>query len=230
MKKSAGVLTVEAALILPVFILTLLFIINFLNIFYLRLAIQQGMNHAANTLGEYCYVVDLAVGMDNLTLDENTKAKEDTISDDINDMFEAAQGTLEIMNGSLSLETLPQLVDKAVAFAESVGSMCTTLSGVTADDLVNFALAAAVEEGGGTLVEYMVDDYLDEMKVNRNLIKGDIDFKLRIDKGNGNNLVLVATYQYSDPMFSLFVNEINMCQAVVVHPWIGGETPGIRQK
>lgn len=233
MKKSGGVLTVEAALVLPVFILVTLFIINFLNIFYLQLTIQQGLNNAAGTLSEYCYAIDLALGMDQLVLDENTKAKGDKISGDVNHLMDSAQGTLEIFHQGLSISRLSELLDNAEQFANSAESLHTNLQSVDGDDVVNFVLSAAVNAGGDSLVDYMVDDYLTEMKVNRNLIDGDIKYHLRIVKGGDGryDLTLAAVYQYKHPMFSvIWDRSVNMCQTVVVHPWIGGKTKGLRQK
>ena len=74
-----------------------------------------------------------------------------------------------------------------------------------------------------------VDEYLTEMKVNRSMLDGGIRYRVCMDDET-QDIVLIATYRYQSGMFSLFTDGIDMRQVVVIHPWIGGKTQGIRQK
>ena len=65
-KRRKGAITVEAVIVLPLYILVILFIINFLNISFLQLAIQQGLNNAGRTLSQYGYALDVAVGIETI--------------------------------------------------------------------------------------------------------------------------------------------------------------------
>ena len=51
-QRQRGSLTVEAVVILPIYILVLLFVLNFMNIFYTQLARQEGLNNTAAVSGE----------------------------------------------------------------------------------------------------------------------------------------------------------------------------------
>ena len=107
-----GSLTVEAAIVTPVFILVLLFVINFINIFYLQLAIQQGLNTTAEVIAEYSYGLVLS-GQDisKLSLNAETKKTETELANAVKQIKDEGQKTLYVLNGNLSLDTLPVLVD-----------------------------------------------------------------------------------------------------------------------
>ena len=90
-------------------------------------------------------------------------------------------------------------------------------------------LTTTAESGTSLIVESIVEEYLTEMKVNRKMLDGDISYRVCMDDKT-QDIVLIATYRYQSGMFSIFSDGIDMRQVVVVHPWVGGETKGIRQK
>ena len=57
-KNRRGVLTVEAAIILPIFIMVMVFILNMLSLFYFHLVMQQALLNAGRTLAQYGYVIN----------------------------------------------------------------------------------------------------------------------------------------------------------------------------
>ena len=124
---------------------------------------------------------------------------------------------------------MEELISNGKNFASATTNLANKLKAVKGDDLVSYLLTTAGETGGGMIVESMVEDYLDQMKVNRNLLSGDIQYALYIDNST-NDLILKAAYCYNDPMFSIFTEGFAIEQQVVVHPWIGGKTPGLRGK
>ena len=228
MGKKRGSITVEAAIVLPFYILLLTFLANFLNIYYVHQVIQHGLNSAGSTLAQYCYAIDLTLGMDQLTLQEETSAKAQELGEAVNQFYTTAGNTLSSFNSGISLDTLPGLIENGKSFVSASGNLVDKIRGITGDDVANLVLTGMVETGGGMLVEAMVDDYLDQMKVNRDCISGDIDYDLYISTDGRYDLILTATYLYDDPFFSIFTDGFRVKQQVVDHPWIGGSTPGLR--
>lgn len=228
--KRRGSITVEATIILPVYILLLAFLANFLSIFYVKLVVQGGLNAAATTIAQYCYAIDLTLGMENFTLSEETSKKADALAEGIEQLNTSARDMASVFDQTISIDAIPELIDKGSTFANSLTSVGKKLQGIKGADVKNYLLTSAAETGGGLIVQAMVENYLDEMKINRGLIKGGIQYDMYILKDN-TDLVLTACYLYSDNMFSIFMDKpFVIRQQVVVHPWIGGETKGLRGK
>lgn len=228
-QKQSGSITVEATLVLPVYILAILFIINFLNISYLQLTIQQGLNNAGRTLSQYCYAVDLTLGIEKINqeaekIDGKVKEVEGVVTN-----FKEITGTAASIFQEFSLDRLKELVSQGKAFLKSVKSMKSSLAQIKGGDIVDYLLTTGSELGTSMLVEAMVDEYLNEMKVNRSMLNGKIQYQVCLSP-KGDDLVLIATYQYQSGMFSMFTDGIDMRQVVVLHPWVGGKTKGVRQK
>lgn len=235
-KNKKGSITVEAILVLPIYILVILFIINFLNISYLQLTIQQGLNNAGRTLAQYCYAVDVTLGIERIN---DTK---------VDDGIEAVGTVVENFNtlttsvgnifSNFSIDNISEIIKEAQVFLNSIKTMKDVIGQIKGENVINYLLTTGTQMGVTTIVESVVDEYLTEMKVNRNLLKdGKINYRVFMCKKdnseNGeykNDIVLVAEYKYEHSMFSMFTDGINMRQVVAVHPWIGGKTEGVRQK
>lgn len=56
-KKEKGSLTVEATIVLPIVIVSLLFIINIINIYMVNACMQQALNNTGKTISHYSYLV-----------------------------------------------------------------------------------------------------------------------------------------------------------------------------
>lgn len=231
--KRKGAITVEAVIILPVYILVILFIINFLNISYMQLTVQQGLNNAGRMLAQYGYAIDIAVGLENL----NDTEVIDTTAGKAKSVFESLTGSDglipkigELFQG-FSLSTLQGTVDSAKGVAEGTKELIAEAKNINGTSIAHYLLASGTEMGASQVVKNMVEEYLDEMKVNRSLLEGErgqeIHYYVSLD--GDENIVLIAAYRYKSPMFSLFTDGIDMRQVVVVHPWIGGKTEGVRQ-
>lgn len=228
--KRRGSITVEATIILPVYILLLAFLANFLSIFYVKLVVQGGLNAAATTIAQYCYAIDLTLGMENFTLSEETSKKADALAEGIEQLNTSARDMASVFDQTISIDAIPELIDKGSTFANLLTSVGKKLQGIKGTDVKNYLLTSVAETGGGLIVQAMVENYLDEMKINRGLIKGEIQYDMYILKDN-TDLVLTACYLYNDNMFSIFMDKpFVIRQQVVVHPWIGGETKGLRGK
>lgn len=255
MKKSQeqkGSFTVEAIIVLPFYILTICFILNFMNIFYTQLAIQEGLNNTAAVMGKYFNIAAVTVGMEDCrkAVDMNdlgTEVKEiitpvkglidnagDIVTVFTQDGFNAAsfeklQDSGEQLNSNFE-ELKKQFPDMATA-KEKVEKLGKQLPAA----LIN----GGIELVGSAGVSAVMNKYLTDMKVNQNLLEGTpgnkIRFHLALDCSEGPDenprfdLVLTAQYTYKDPMFSFFFDSIPMQQSVVVHPWVGGKTEGLRK-
>lgn len=229
MKQARGSMTVEATIIMPLYILILMFLANFMNIFYLHQTVQYGLNNAGSVLAQYCYAVDKTVGMDKFVLSEDTQGKASEIGAAMEQFNSATQTAMNSFDGGITLDKLGELIDNGKAFASASSNLANKLRRVNGDDLVSYLLTTAGETGGSMIVKSMVEDYLDQMKVNRNLLGGEIQYALYVDQSSY-DLILKASYCYNDPIFAIFTEGFAVEQQVVVHPWIGGSTPGLRGK
>lgn len=226
-KRRKGAITVEAVIVLPLYILLILFIINFLNISFLQLAIQQGLNNAGRTLSQYGYALDVAVGIE--TINSNQVDANVATVGPVVDTFQEISGDIGDLFQDFSFARVPSVLEKGKQLGEQVKTMASSLKSITGEDVVSYLLTTGAETGMSMLVEYTVDEYLTEMKVNRNMLDGRIRYRVCMDDDT-QDIVLIATYRYQSGMFSLFTDGIDMRQVVVIHPWIGGKTQGIRQK
>lgn len=230
MKRKKGAITVEATIVMPLYILLLAFLINLLNIFYVRLAVQNGLNNAATTMAQYCYAIDLTLGMDKLTLSDETSQKATQLAGDIDNFSTSAKDMAQVFEQKLSVAMLEDMIDKGGEFLNSTKQLKSTLSNIEGEDVANYLLTGGAELGGGFLVKVMVEDYLDEMKISRTAISGDIEYNFYVDASHNYDLVLTADYRYGDTFFSVFgADAFVIHQQVVVHPWIGGASDGLRK-
>ena len=231
MKRQKGAMTVEAAIVLPIYILLMSFILNFLNIFYLKTVIQSGLNNVGITMSQYCYIIDLTLdgGMSNFTLSDSTSAKAASLENGVNNFTDAAGRTMAVFDQSISAEMLVQLINEGKNFVEAADNLKKTLMSIKGEDVKNYLLTTAAETGGSMLVEALVEKYIDDMHVNRSLIDGDIVYEMYITNDDHHDLIFVAKYQYSNRIFSaLYKKPFYIEQQVAVHPWIGGSTDGLR--
>lgn len=223
-KNKKGALTVEAIIILPLYILVILFIISFLNISYLQMAIQQGLNNAGRTLAQYGYALDVAVGIEQINtnaIDENVATIEPVVH-----TFEELTADITGLFSDFSFDRLREALLTADRMGQQMDTMTNALGSITGEDVVSYILTAGAESGASVLVGNAVDQYLREMKVNRNMLEDGIHYRVCMDD-TAQDIVLIATYRYR---MQMFIDGIDMRQIVIVHPWIGGSTAGVRQK
>lgn len=156
MKRKKGSITIETAIVLPFYILLLAFLINLLNIFYVKLAVQNGLNNAATTMAQYCYAIDLTLGMDKLALSDTTSQKATQLAGDIDDFSSSAQAMAQVFEKKLSVAMLQEMIDKGGEFLDSTKQLKSTLSNIEGEDVANYLLTGGAELGGGFLVKVMV--------------------------------------------------------------------------
>lgn len=226
-----GSLTVEAAIIFPIFFLVIFFVISFLNLFYLHLVVQQALTNTGLILAQYGYVVDKTVGLSNFGLNEETKKTETGMIDEVTKVLEDGGKIAQDFSNGISIDRLPTLVADGQAFVGSVSNLANTLKKIDKKMIVNYLLASAVDGAGGYLVSALIGNYLDEMQINKNLIPDGIYYKIYLDNigssGQKNDILLIGYYTFKNPLFSLFTDGIPIRQIIRIHPWTGGTTKGL---
>lgn len=228
--KKRGSVTIEATIILPIYVLLLTFMINSLNMFYFKMTVQSGLNNAGTTIAQYCYAIDLLVdgGMQNFALNSGTSDKVYTLRNSAENLIETAGKTMSVFDQTISFEMLDELIENGKLFYGAAKATGNALNGISGDDVKNYFFTIGAETGGEMILKAMVERYLDDMKVNRNLLDGDIRYEMYIDVET-EDMILIARYLYKNQLFSVFTpRPFCVEQQVVVHPWVGGKTKSLR--
>lgn len=237
-KGRKGVLTVEAAIILPVFIMVIVFILSILKLFYFHLVMQQALQNVGLTLSQYGYVVDKVMDIETFSLQENTQTAETTLVDSVNSFITTGkelaalmtneetdeQGNVVYKQSNISLETISELISKGQSLGEDAKEVGTAVKNAANKEIIiNYLLVSAMNGLGGRFVEWMIGDYLFAMEAENSTLQN-FDYAFYVEEGT-KDFLLVVEYDYQLPIF--VVEPIRIQQAVRVHPWIGGETEGI---
>ena len=199
-------------------------------------------------IGKYCNVAAVTVGMDAFNLQETTSTV-GAVVEPVTGIMNSAGGIVTVFTKEgFNADSFDTLKGHGKSLKENFDKLHDEFPNMAAakskakelgKQLPNLLISGGVELLGSMGVSASMEHYLSEMKVNQNLLEGDpgqkIRFHLAIDDTNGPDgkprydLVLTAQYTYKDPMFSIFFDSIEMKQSVVVHPWIGGKTEGLRK-
>lgn len=228
-QKRKGAITVEAAIIFPIFIMVNVFILSILHLFYFHLVMQQALTNVGRTLAQYGYVVDQTVGLENFGLSEETKAKESALTTGIDKVITGAGDLVNILNGGFATNDIAQIINNITAMGEKgqtlltdIESLATTLKTVNKSDVVNYLLVSAMNGADDVFVKWMIGDYLEEAKAMTGSIT-EINYSVFVDR-NSKDMFLVAEYKYSLPF--AFFDDVYLQQTMRIHPWVGGKTPG----
>lgn len=223
--KKKGTITVEAIIVLPIFLLVIFFIINFFNIFYTHLVMYQALDNVGAVLAQYGHVVDEVVGLEHFGLNKETKELEKNISTNLNQMLDSGKSLIDDLNQGINFSTIPQILENGKDFTNNVKIFAGTIQSVDGTEIVNYLVSSAIDGAGGYLVELLIGDYLQQMQVNQELLNGKIRYKVYVDvngiSGQKNDMILIAYYDYKNPMFSIFLDEIHLKQTIRIHPWVG---------
>lgn len=232
MKKSRrrkGALTVEAAIIFPIYIMVNVFILSMLNLFYFHLVMQQALTNVGRTLAQYGYVVDQTIGLENFGLSEETKAKESALTTGIDKVITGAGDLVNILNGGFATSDISQIINnisemgqKGATLKTDIENLATTLETVNRSDVVNYLLVSAMDSADGMFVKWMIGDYLEEAKAMTGSIT-EINYSVYVDR-DSKDMFLIAEYKYSLPFD--FFDDVYLQQTMRIHPWVGGKTPG----
>jgi len=217
-----GVLTMEAAIILPIFITVMVFLLSVMKLFYFHLVMQQAVNNVGRTMAQFGYVIDQVVDINNFSLKPETQKKEDGITGSVNKVIQDGK----IMAGAFQdfgIDKLGTIIDTGKQFGTDVKAVGTALKAVKGEDIINYLLVSAMNDVGGDFVKWMIGDYLDSMQSNSSAIQN-ITYNFYVENGT-KDFIFVVEYDYK---FDLLIKEpLHFQQIIRIHPWVGGSTKGI---
>lgn len=228
-EKNKGSLTVEAALVYPVFLMVILTVINFLNIFYTHAVLQNGISVTANKIAEYGYAVKLLdPGFSKFNLKAETNEKATRIETALVDFTNKTSTAMTTISKGINIDNIKPIINDSKEFVEGATKLSEEISQVNSDDLLDYLVVSLVDGTSDMIIEAMTKKYLDDMKLNMSKIT-DLDFsRSRIfDSSSNYDITIVVTYKYNNPLMFKFFNDIDIVQTVTVRPWIGGNKPGL---
>lgn len=232
--KRKGVLTVEAAIILPVFLMVMFFVLSIMKLFYFHLVMQQALHNVGRTLAQYGYVIDDLVGLEKFTMSEKTKEAEGKIKNSADALIGSSQSFIAEIEEGFVPGKLADIVEIGNEFKTNLDNLIQAIKGAANKEIIiNYLIASAMNEAGGEFVRWMVGDYLDNMQASNGTIKN-LEYSLYVDARSGSSgevngtkdIILLVDYDYSLPFF--FFDKVRIRQAVRVHPWVGGTEEGIK--
>lgn len=222
MNRRKGVLTVEAAIVLPIFVMVMAFVLNIMQLFYFHLVMQQSLQNVALTLAQYGYVVERTIGLENLALQTETKNKEQEIITGVNAVIDEGRTMISLLS-NFTIDNLPTIMDSGGKFKDKAESLVNTIKGVDKETIVNYLLVSAMNEVGGDFVKWMIGDYLSEMGADTGAIDS-LEYQLIIETET-KDMLLIVEYDYK--VNFIFTDTLRFQQMVRVHPWVGGNTEGL---
>lgn len=235
--KRKGVLTVEAAIVLPVFIMVMFFVLSIMKLFYFHLVMQQSLQNVGRTLAQYGYVIDDLIGLEKFSMEKETAEAEAGLKQGVDAVITDSRKLISHLQGKLTLETVEAVLNDGKEFAEHLNELGGTLELIKKNPtiIVNYLLVSAMNEAGGEFVRWMIGDYLDNMQASNGTISN-LQYSLFVDaQGEGSrkvsgtkDIILIVDYDYSLPFF--FFDKIRIRQQVRVHPWVGGPSEGVDWK
>lgn len=223
-KKSGrnGVLTVEAAIILPLFITVMVFLLSVMKLFYFHLVMQQAVNNVGRTMAQFGYVIDRVVDINNFSIKPETQKKEDGVTSSVNQVIADGKLMAEAFQ-DFGIDKLSTIIDTGKQFGTDVKAVGTALKEIRAEDIINYLLVSAMNDVGGDFVKWMIGDYLNSMQSNTSAIQN-ITYNFYVENGT-KDFIFVVEYDYK---FDLLIKEpLHFQQIIRVHPWVGGDTEGI---
>lgn len=224
--KRKGVLTVEAAIILPVFLMVMVFVLSILKLFYFHLVMQQALQNVGTTLAQYGYVIDKVIDLETFSLKEETKEAEENLVTSVNDFFTTGSELALLVTDKISLDEIGEIISKGQELGNNAEAVLTAAkAAANKETIVNYLLVSAMNGAGGLFVDWMTKDYLDAMEAKNETLEN-FKYAFYVEAGT-KDFLLVAEYDYTLPLF--VTKPIRIQQAVRVHPWVGGETEGIYQ-
>lgn len=227
MKKNRGVLTVEATLAFPIYIMAILTIVSFLNIFYTHAVMQQALNNTALRIAEYSYALKVTDALEVFQWGDEADAKLTKYQGMVTDVSTTAEKTMQSFSNGFTIETLPEILSNAKKFGSSVDGLATALSSENKESLGKFAvgifLGTVTDTTGDILIAALVKNYLKDMKLNLNNVEN-MDFSMsKFYYGPNQDVTLVVTYEYRNPLGIKFFDSAKIMQTCTVHPWIGSK-------
>ena len=222
-KRRKGILTVEAAIVLPIFIMVMVFVLSMLKMCYFHLVMQQALQNVGLTLAQYGYVIDEVVGLETFSLQKQTKEAETEIATGVQKTIDTGKELIHLVEGGIKLETIGEIIEKGKTFKTDAEGLVKAVKEVDKEEVINYLFVSAMNGVAGDFVQWMIGDYLVAMEAKTETFE-DLKYELYIETETKDILLLVE-YNYVFDFF--FTKPMRFQQMVCVHPWVGGSTEGI---
>ena len=203
-KELKGLLTVEAALVLPIFIYAILAIIYFLQILWLQENLQNGITETGYFAAKYAYVYDYIQGYEGKdganSLEEKSTRNQDDESNVTKDYIDNKKESLDEKRAKA--ENLSERRAKAGNSAEGI-------------------IAKAIDS---SFYKIKLKDYVDVNRINQFCIKGGysgIQTYLSSFMVEEDAVDIILVYKVKLPLLFIVVDDIPMVQRVRLRGWSG---------
>lgn len=230
--KTKGALTVEAAIIFPIFILFFAFILNLLNIYYAHTLMQNAINNITKKLSEVTYLYHLADEEFIFTTVVYEKAlKVEEIREDTNNLFNSFSEVTDAIIPQkdedkdlyLYLKNLSTLPNKAKTLIKNSNTVKGHLADGFPVNLLGLVFSEQLVEGGDNLTERLIRSYFNDMGYNTDKYIEIIDTDLKLPGKFNKDITLTVIYNYKNNLSLKFLDKFTMVNSSTVHPWIGGK-------
>lgn len=209
-KNSKGSLTVEAALVLPIFICVILTIGFFTKAVYTHEIIQHAINEAANEMASYSYMYYISGIHDidktiNKKIDEKKRKSEEyanyilSLYKGLNDIIQTQPETENMSNDSS---------DEILSFISSISEIGPN-QGKTI--IGNTLIKSYIKKHGIT------DSRLKSLNIDR------LDFSSSTYFENNEDIDVIVKYKINIPLPIKIVENIPIVQRATVRAWMGGD-------
>jgi len=251
LKREKGSLTVEASLVLPIFICAILTIGFLTKLVYTHEIIQHAIDDAANEMASSCYlyytsgVYDIDDTISSNLEEKKEKSKEhiDSILDcygELNDSISQIENNSKdiyenVSNGKIN--EVSDLVDGIISQGENISGNVND-AGAVIKDIANdpkgemISLAALIaKEGydtgktavGNTLIRHYIKKHgLTDDRLKSLSIDG-LDFSSSTYFQDNEDIDVIVKYNVSIPLPIRFINNIHIVQRSAARAWMGGE-------
>lgn len=221
--KKRGILTVEAAIVLPIFIMVMVFVLSMLKLCYFHLVMQQALQNVGLTLAQYGYVIDEVIGLETFSLQKETKEAETEIATGVQNTITTGKELIHLVEGGIRLDTIGEIIEKGKVFKTDAEGLVNAVKEVDGTEVINYLLVSAMNGVAGEFVQWMIGDYLVAMEAESETFQN-LEYELYIETET-KDILLIVEYDYVFDFF--FTKPMRFQQMVRVHPWVGGSTEGV---
>lgn len=250
-KKNDGSVTVEAAIVLPIFICVILTIGFFIRVYYIQEILQHAITEAVNEMSSYSYIYYKS-GLYDLQKEIDEGLKDDTqlLShlDNTKNTFKDARAKLVVDiealknhisedNYSQGLDSFLNIIDVIKGARKQVDELMEVVGGLDVESLLGLMAEEAWREGktstGGIFTTQLMKKHLitsDRMDLNKRLLElnivdglDGIDFSDSKLLENNQDIEICIKYKIALPLPIKIIDSIPMKQRAVARAWMGGD-------
>lgn len=225
--KWRGSMTVESAIVLPIFIIVVFTMIMLTKLVYIHAIVQNALVQTAQEIATYSYIVKEVLQLDQIhnTIEDVLGGNIETtkINNSLANFGEVVDGNVDMM-----FQIGDEVLDDPIGYGKNLvqGGLSATALNVYRDLL---------GEGTGMIASVIFPGYVgkskEEMDYLMNLlgVEGGLDgirLKGKLPgRGGGITLDLYAAYQIKlDPPLAYFLNDKTIIQRASCVPWMGKDS------